>query len=59
MAQKSSTEYVFQTLTKDVSGWDNSAVAWGIGLITVTYPLCGKLAEVISNSDILMICRFR
>jgi hypothetical protein len=31
MAEKSSVQYVFRTLTKDVSGWNNPAVAWGIG----------------------------
>ncbi|KAI1842938.1 hypothetical protein JX266_010956 [Neoarthrinium moseri] len=41
MAQRSSARYVFQTLTHDVSGWTNPAVAWGIGLLTVTYPLTG------------------
>jgi choline transport protein len=43
MAQKSSARYVFQTLTHDASGWTNPAVAWGLGLLTVTYPLTGML----------------
>ena len=42
LAQRSTAEYVFQTLTNDISGWTNPAVAWGIGLLTVTYPLTGK-----------------
>lgn len=41
-AQKSSASYVFTTLTKDTSGWTNPVVAWGLGLLTVTYPLTGK-----------------
>lgn len=41
MAEKSSSSYVFSTLTNDVSGWTNPTVAWGIGLLTVTYPLTG------------------
>jgi choline transport protein len=41
MAEKSSISYVFGTLTHDVSGWTNPTVAWGIGLLTVTYPLTG------------------
>lgn len=41
LAQRSTNEYVFRTLTNDVSGWANPAVAWGIGLLTVTYPLTG------------------
>jgi len=28
-------------LTHDVSGWSDPAVAWGIGLLTVTFPLSG------------------
>lgn len=42
LAQKSTVDYVFHTLTHDVSGWTNPAVAWGLGLLTVTYPLSGK-----------------
>ena len=42
LAEKSTVQYVFHTLTHDVSGWKNPAVAWGIGLLTVTYPLTGK-----------------
>ncbi|KAF1352755.1 hypothetical protein EJ07DRAFT_168683 [Lizonia empirigonia] len=41
LAQRSAAEYVFHTLTNNVSGWTNLAVAWGIGLLTVTYPLTG------------------
>lgn len=40
-AEKSSASYVFNTLTHGISGWENSTVAWGIGLLTVTYPLTG------------------
>ncbi|PSN70490.1 hypothetical protein BS50DRAFT_585901 [Corynespora cassiicola Philippines] len=43
LAEKSSVDYVFRTLTTDISGWSNPVVAWGIGLLTVTYPLTGKL----------------
>ncbi|KAI8932569.1 hypothetical protein NX059_010745 [Plenodomus lindquistii] len=42
LANKSAPTYVFGTLTHDISGWDNPGVAWGLGLITVTYPLTGK-----------------
>lgn len=41
-AEKSSIDYVFNTLTHDISGWENPTVAWGLGLLTVTYPLTGK-----------------
>lgn len=43
LAEKSSVSYVFHTLTHDASGWKNPTVAWGLGLLTVTYPLTGKL----------------
>jgi choline transport protein len=42
LAQRSTATYVFHTLTHDISGWTNPAVAWGIGLLTVTYPLTGE-----------------
>jgi choline transport protein len=42
LAQRSSVDFVFNTLTHDISGWTNPAVAWGLGLLTVTYPLTGK-----------------
>lgn len=43
MAEKSSLSYVFQTLTHDASGWSNQVVAWGLGILTVTFPLTGEL----------------
>jgi choline transport protein len=36
LGKHSTVEYVFHTLTND------PAVAWGIGLLTMTYPLTGK-----------------
>jgi amino acid transporter len=41
LAQRSTVDYVFNTLTHDASGWTNPVVAWGLGLLTVTYPLAG------------------
>ena len=41
LAPRSTNEFVFGTLTRDVSGWTNPAVAWGLGLLTVTFPLTG------------------
>lgn len=41
MGKKSSVGFVFTTLTQDASGWTNPAIAWGLGLLTVTYPLTG------------------
>ena len=42
LAEKSTVHYVFHTLTHDLSGWSNPTVAWGMGLLTVTYPLTGN-----------------
>ncbi|KAF6794992.1 LPXTG-domain-containing protein, partial [Colletotrichum musicola] len=39
--QRSSTDYVFRTLTWDVSGWNNPGVSWGLGLLTVTFFVTG------------------
>ena len=41
LARRSTTEFVFNTLTTGVSGWNNPGVCWGIGLLTVTYSLTG------------------
>lgn len=41
LAPRSSPDYVFKTLTHDGSGWDQPVVAFGIGLLTVAYPLTG------------------
>jgi hypothetical protein len=43
LAKRSTNDYVFKTLTHDVSGWTNPAVAWGIGLLTVTFPISGEI----------------
>ena len=41
-AQRSTTHFVFETLTHNVSGWENPVVAWGLGLLTVVSPITGK-----------------
>ncbi|KAF3802564.1 Choline transport protein [Colletotrichum gloeosporioides] len=48
--QRSSNDYVFKTLTSDVSGWNNSGVSWGLGLLTVTFSVTG-FDSVIHMSD--------
>ncbi|KAF2467217.1 amino acid transporter [Lindgomyces ingoldianus] len=58
LAQRSSVDFVFKTLTNDVSGWTNPAVAWGIGLLTVTYPLTG-FDGVLHMSDEVKKARIR
>jgi hypothetical protein len=32
---------VFNTLTHDISGWTNPGVAFGLGLLTMTFPITG------------------
>lgn len=36
-AERSSPEFVFTTLTRDISGWSNPGVAWNIGLLTTVF----------------------
>jgi amino acid transporter len=56
LAQRSTVEFVFHTLTHDISGWKEPAVAWGLGLLTVTYPLSGKyFIRTIYESILLII----
>ncbi|KAF2245290.1 amino acid transporter [Trematosphaeria pertusa] len=38
---RSSSDFVFKTLTSDVSGWSNPGVSWGLGLLTVTFSVSG------------------
>ena len=45
LAERSSPEFVFDTLTNDLSGWTNPCVAWGIGLTTVAFPMTSKSDE--------------
>ena len=39
LARRSDSSFVFNTLTHDISGWTNPVVAWGVGLLTVTFPI--------------------
>ena len=41
MARRSTSEFVFKTLTNDISGWTNPCVAWSLGLLTVAFPTTG------------------
>ncbi|PVH99996.1 amino acid transporter [Periconia macrospinosa] len=38
-AKRSTTAFVFQTLTHNVSGWNNPGVAWCLGLLTTVFPI--------------------
>jgi choline transport protein len=42
LGQRSSNEYVWQTIVDDLSGWTNPGVAFGIGCITVFLGPVGK-----------------
>lgn len=42
LARRSTADFVFNTLTHDLSGWTNPAIAWSIGLLTVTFPITGE-----------------
>ncbi len=39
LAKRSTTDFVFNTLTSDQSGWENPGVSFGIGLLTVSYAI--------------------
>ncbi|KAF2271155.1 hypothetical protein CC78DRAFT_538826 [Lojkania enalia] len=49
-ADKSTMGFVFHTLADDVSGWMSPAIAWGLGLLTITYPPTGLLPGNCSKS---------
>jgi FtsH-binding integral membrane protein len=42
LAKRSTNDYVFKTLTNDISGWKNPTIAFGLGLLTMTFPISGK-----------------
>ena len=41
MAQRTTTDYVFKTITTGISSWTNPGISFGIGLLTVIFPLAG------------------
>lgn len=43
LAQRSTTDFVFKTLLTGVSDWTDPGVSFGIGLLTVVYPVAGKV----------------
>ena len=50
LAQRSTTDFVFKTLVTDVSGWTNPAVSFGIGLLTVVFPVAGEIGVQLNFS---------
>ncbi|KAF2667233.1 amino acid transporter [Microthyrium microscopicum] len=41
LARRSTNDYVWNTLTNDQSGWENKGVAWGLGLLTISFSVLG------------------
>lgn len=41
LGPKSNPDFVFKTLTHDVSGWTNPGVAWCLGLLSATFSVSG------------------
>ena len=41
LAQRSTVDFVFNTLTTGQSGWTNPGVCWGLGLLTLTFSISG------------------
>jgi choline transport protein len=38
---RNSNEFVFHTLIWEVSGWNNKGVSWGLGLLSMSFSVCG------------------
>jgi choline transport protein len=41
LGPRSKSDFVFKTLTSDVSGWNNPGVSWGLGLLSMTFSVTG------------------
>lgn len=39
--QRNKPDFVFKTLVYDQSGWSNKGVSWGLGLLSVSFPVVG------------------
>lgn len=50
LGKRNDNEFVFKTLVHDQSGWTNPGVAWGIGILTMTFSMSG-LDSVIHMSE--------
>jgi len=42
LAERSTPDFVFKTLTRGESGWNNPGVSFGLGLLTITYSVSGQ-----------------
>lgn len=52
LAQRSTTEFVFDTIVNDVSGWTNPGIAFGIGLLPVALGPVGKIHTKYVHTDV-------
>ncbi|OCL09436.1 amino acid transporter [Glonium stellatum] len=50
LGKRSTPEFVFKTVTHDLSGWENPGIAFGLGLLTCTFSIAG-FDSVIHMSD--------
>jgi len=41
LARRSTADFVFNTPISSQSGWTNPGIAWGIGLLTLTFSISG------------------
>jgi len=41
LGPRNDAEFVFKTLVYDQSGWSNKGVCWGLGLLSVSFPVVG------------------
>lgn len=53
LARRSTTDFVFKTLTNDLSGWTNPGISFGLGLLTMAFPIAGKNSNMLFHARIL------
>ncbi|KIK52429.1 hypothetical protein GYMLUDRAFT_251252 [Collybiopsis luxurians FD-317 M1] len=55
LGPKSSPDFVFKTLTHDVSGWSNPGVSWGLGLLSATFSVTGFDAVIHMSDEVKQV----
>jgi MFS superfamily sulfate permease-like transporter len=48
LAERSTNDFVWNTIVNDISGWTNKGAAFGIGLLTMVNSLIGKIYVAMS-----------
>jgi hypothetical protein len=56
LAERSTTDFVFKTLTTNVSGWSNPGIAWNLGLLTTVFPITSFDGVLHMSRSIEMDC---